>query len=97
MPGSVINCNTRIGKACIINTSATIDHDNEIKDFVHVSPGVNLAGSVEVGKSTWLGIGSIVSNNIYITSNCTIGAGAIVVKDINKPGKYVGNPVTKID
>lgn len=92
----VINCCTKIGKGCIINTSATIDHDNIIEDFVHISPGAHLAGTVKVGQGSWLGIGSVVSNNLKITNGCTIGAGAVVVKDIVEPGTYVGVPVRRI-
>lgn len=96
MAGVVINCCTKIDKGCIINTSATIDHDNIIEDFVHISPGAHLAGTVKVGQGSWLGIGSVVSNNTYITSGCTIGAGAVVVKNIVEPGTYAGVPVRRI-
>ncbi|HWO77456.1 MAG TPA: acetyltransferase [Bacillus sp. (in: firmicutes)] len=96
MAGVVVNCCTKIGKACIINTSSTIDHDNCIGDYVHISPGAHLAGTVEVGQGSWLGIGSVVSNNISITSGCIIGAGSVVVKDIAKPGTYVGVPVRRV-
>ena len=97
MAGVVLNSSTRIGKGCIINTSASLDHDNNIEDYVHISPGVRTAGSVEIGKCTWLGIGSVVSNNVNICSGCKVGAGAVVVKDITEPGAYVGVPVRKID
>lgn len=97
MAGVVINCCTNIGKGCIVNTGSTIDHDNNIEDFVHISPGVNLAGTVKVGQKSWLGIGSVVSNNVTITSESILGAGSVVVKDINEPGIYVGVPVRKID
>lgn len=96
MANAVINCCTRIGEGCIINTAATIDHDNLIGDFVHISPGVHLAGSVKVGHRSWLGIGSIVSNNVVITSGCKIGAGAVVIKDITDSGTYVGVPVRRV-
>ncbi|WP_280770608.1 acetyltransferase [Salipaludibacillus daqingensis] len=96
MAGAVINCSTKIGKSCIINTGATVDHDNVIEDYVHVSPGVNIAGNVKIGKGTWVGIGSVVSNNLNITKECTVGAGAVVVRDIDEPGIYIGAPVKKI-
>lgn len=97
MAGVVINCCTSIGKGCIINTGSTIDHDNKIDDFVHISPGVHLAGTVKVGKGSWLGIGSVVINNVNISSGCKIGAGAVVVSDTNESGIFVGVPAKKID
>lgn len=96
MAGVIINCCTKIGKGCIINTGATIDHDNIIEDYVHISPGANLAGTVRVDKGTWIGIGSVVNNNVSITDNCRIGAGSVVIKDINEVGTYVGVPVRRL-
>lgn len=97
MAGVVINCCTEIGKGCIINTGSTIDHDNLIEDYVHISPGVHTAGTVKIGKGTWLGVGSKVSNNLNIISGCKVGAGAVVVKDITEAGTYVGVPARRVD
>ncbi len=96
MAGVVINCCTKIGKGCIINTGATLDHDNVIEDYVHISPGANFAGNVKVGKNSWICCGSVVSNNINICSSCIVGAGAVVVKDITEVGTYIGVPARQM-
>lgn len=96
MAGVVINCCSTIGADCIINTGAIIDHDSVIEDYVHMSPGVHLAGTVKVGRGSWLGIGSVVSNNINICSSCKVGAGAVVLRDITKSGTYVGVPARRL-
>ncbi len=96
MAGVVINCYTLIGKGCIINTNSNIDHDNSIGDYVHISPGSSLGGTVNVGEGSWLGIGSVISNNLNIINNTIVGAGAVVIKDIDKSGTYVGVPARKI-
>lgn len=96
MAGVVINSSALIGKGCIVNTSSSLDHDNFIDDYVHISPGSRTAGGVKIGKGTWLGIGSIVRNNTSICSGCIVGAGSVVVKDIIKPGTYIGVPVRSI-
>jgi sugar O-acyltransferase (sialic acid O-acetyltransferase NeuD family) len=96
MAGAIINCSTKIGKGCIVNTGSTIDHDNNIEDYVHISPGAHLAGTVSVGRGSWLGIGSVISNNLKITSECIVGAGSVVINDITEPGVYVGAPVRRV-
>ena len=90
--GTVIISCADIGKHCIINTSSVVEHDNVIEDYVHVSVGTKLAGTVHVGKSTWVGVGATVKNNVSICDDCMIGAGAVVVKDIKEKGTYIGVP-----
>jgi len=97
MPGSVINNSSKIGLGCIINTSSSIDHENIIDDYVHISPGVRCGGNVTVGKRTWLGIGSVVVNNVRITSDCIIGAAGLVIKDVIHSGTYIGVPIKRLE
>ncbi len=39
MAGCVTNSGARVGRNVIVNTGATIDHDCEIADAVHIGPG----------------------------------------------------------
>lgn len=96
MANAVINAGTTIGKHCIINSSAVVEHDNFIEDFVHISVGAKLAGAVHIGNSTWIGIGAVISNNLDICGNCMIGAGTTVIKNIKEAGTYVGMPAKMI-
>lgn len=96
MANAVINPFTRIGRHCIINTMSVVEHDNVIADYVHVSPQSVLAGTVSVGKRTQIGIGASVRNNIMITEDCVVGAGAVVIKNLNEKGTYIGVPARRI-
>lgn len=96
MAGAVINSGARIGTGCIINTCASVDHDCNVGDYVHVAVGSHLCGTVSVGDETWIGAGATVSNNISICSEVMIGAGAVIVKDVKESGVYVGCPSKKI-
>lgn len=95
MAGAVINTGCKIGRHCIINTASSIDHDSLLADFVHISPGAHLAGTVKVGTRSWVGIGAIVSNDNNICDDVLIGAGGLVVTSILYPGTYIGVPVKK--
>ena len=96
MAGAVINSDVVIGRGCIINTGASVDHDCKIEDFAHISVGAHVAGTCVIGERTWIGAGVTVSNNVNICGGCMIGAGTVVIKDIDKPGTYVGVPARKI-
>lgn len=96
MANAVINTGARIGRHCIINSGAIVEHDNIIDDFVHISVGAKLAGTVSVSKGSWIGIGASISNNVNICGNCMIGAGAVVIKNIEEAGTYVGVPAERV-
>ena len=96
MAGTIINSPSKIGKGCIINTSASVDHDCCLCDYVHVSVGAHLAGTVYIGEQSWIGIGACISNNLSVCDRCLIGAGAVVVRSINESGTYIGVPAEKV-
>lgn len=97
MAGTVINPCSVIGQGCIINTCASVDHDCRIGDYVHVSVGAHLAGTVTIEDNTWIGAGATISNNIEIVADCMIGAGAVVICDIKKADTYIGVPARRMD
>lgn len=79
-----------------VNLSCTIGHDSLIGSFSTISPGVNISGNVSLDKNTFIGTNATVLENISIVSNVIVGAGAVVSKDLNKSGTYVGIPAKKI-
>ena len=91
MAGVLINAFSQIGRHCIINTGASIDHECQLEDFVHVSPHATLCGNVSVGEGTWIGAGSTIIQGINIGKWCVIGAGSVVTKDIPDGYLAVGN------
>jgi len=92
MMGSVVQVGTKIGKHCIINTAASVDHDCILEDFTFIGPNATLCGGVEIGEGTFIGAGAVVLPYIKIGKNCMIGAGAVVTKDIPSDSLAYGNP-----
>lgn len=92
MPQVCINADVKIGEHCIINTSSIIEHDCVIEDFVHVSPGVALAGNVTIKKGAQIGIGARVIPGVTIGAHAVIGAGSVVIRDVPDDATVVGNP-----
>ncbi len=96
MANTAINSGTKIRENAIINTGATVDHDCVLDDYVHVSPGVHLAGNVQVGELTHIGIGASVIQAVKVGRGVIIGAGAAVINDIPDNVTAVGVPAEVI-
>ena len=93
--GVVIKNGTKIKKHCLINTSASIDHDNYFDDFSSCGPGVITGGNVKVGQLSHLGIGSVIKEKIEIEKDVFIGGNSFVNKDCKRGNIYFGVPIKK--
>jgi sugar O-acyltransferase (sialic acid O-acetyltransferase NeuD family) len=90
--GVIVQANARVGRQVLLNTSASIDHDNVIGDYAHISPHVTLCGHVEIGEGTHVGAGAIIIPSIKVGKWSTIGAGSVVIHDVPDGVTVVGNP-----
>ena len=84
--------NTIIRQGCRFGAYTNIGHNCEIGENTVMAAGVILNGGVKVGKNCWFASGSLIRHYVNICDNVVIGLGAVVVKDITKPGVYIGNP-----
>lgn len=65
-----------------MNTGSKVCHDGKLGNYVTLSPDVTLAGNVIQG--------------ITIGTNTVIGAGSVVVRDVEDHCKAAGVPAKKI-
>tara|TARA_R110000737_G_scaffold282099_1_gene288719 strand:+ start:2240 stop:2893 length:654 start_codon:yes stop_codon:yes gene_type:complete len=89
---AVVNIGSKLLTGVIINTAATIDHDCLIHSCVHISPGANIAGGVEIGPYSWLGIGAATVQAIQLAENTQVAAGAVVTASTQANSLYMGVP-----
>lgn len=94
MAGAIIQSDTCCGRHVIINTAASVDHDNRIEDYAHIAPGCHLTGNVSIGEETFLGAGTIVIPGIHIGSHVVVGAGSCVIRDLPNNITAFGTPAT---
>jgi len=91
-PGCSIDIRAVINENVILNNGCTVAHDSSIGVHSFLSPRIALAGFVNIDEMCILGINSTVIDNIKIAAGTQLGAGTVVVKNIEKRGLYVGNP-----
>ncbi len=96
MANAVVNPCVAVGRHCIVNTGSVVEHDNVIADYAHISPRAVLGGSVTIGAGTHIGLGASVKNGVRICENCVVGVGAVVVKNIEEQGTYIGVPARRL-
>jgi sugar O-acyltransferase (sialic acid O-acetyltransferase NeuD family) len=94
--GVLVTTDIAIGEHAIINIGSTVGHDARIGNFVTIAPTVNVSGAVEVGEGVDLGTGSTVIQGKRIGAWSIVGAGSVVVKDIEPNVTVVGAPAKMI-
>ena len=91
-----ISTNVVLGDFVFMNTGSKICHDGYIGDFVTLSPDVTLAGAVKVESESDIGLGTKVIQGVNIGVSAVIGAGSVVIRDIEADCTAVGVPAKKI-
>lgn len=94
--GSILTVDVKIGKHVIINLDCTVGHDVIIEDYVTVYPSVNISGNVKIGEQSELGTGTQIIQGKKLIEGTILGAGAVVTKDTEESGIYVGVPARKV-
>ncbi len=92
LAGSIVCAEAQLGKSCIINTKATVDHESILGDGVHVAPAATISGAVKIGQGSFIGSGSVVLHLLTIGEESVVGAGAVVSKNVPDRTIVVGNP-----
>lgn len=88
--------NTKIGKGVLINVGSIIGHDAIIHNYSTLLLNVIVAGHVIINENVEIGSGTFLYQDITIGNNITIAPLSSVLKSINTPGIYSGNPARQI-
>lgn len=91
-PGCHIDAQCVISSNTVLNIGCTVAHDTVIGRHNFLSPRVALAGFIKTGSRCTLGINSTVIDSITLASDVRLGGGTVVIKNLDMPGLYVGNP-----
>lgn len=78
----------------IISPTAEIGSNCNISQFTNI--GSNHGQAAKIGNNVYIGPQTCVVENITIGNNSTIGAGSIVIKDIQDNITAAGNPAVEV-
>ena len=94
--GAILTANIEIGNYVIISPKCGVGHDSIIKDYVSLLWNVNVSGNDLIEEGVMMGSGSTVIQGKKIGKGSIIGAGAVVVNDIESFSTAVGVPAKVI-
>jgi sugar O-acyltransferase (sialic acid O-acetyltransferase NeuD family) len=95
--GAVIGLAARIGPDVIVNTGATIDHDDVLDAHAFVGPGAHLAGNVTVEAGAHVGLGALVREGTRIGAWSYVAAGGVVIHDVPPSVRVAGVPARPME
>ena len=96
LANAVVSANARIGRGCIVNTAATIDHDNVLENLVQICPGVRSAGTVHFLSRSFVGTGAVLTPGVIVGRRAKVAAGAVVISDVPDETHVAGVPAKPI-
>ncbi len=96
MPGAIVNANCRVGDFCILNTNASLDHDSRMGDFSSLAPRVCTGANLDLGKFSALCLGANIIESITIGEHVVVGAGSLVIRDLESHVLAFGSPAKVI-
>jgi len=94
--GAIIGTDAKIAESCIVNTGAIVEHECVVEPAAHLCPGSLLAGRVHIGAGAFVGLGAKVIQCLNVGQSATVGAGAVVIRDVPDFATVVGVPARMI-
>lgn len=88
----VVQAGVEIGDNSSIHMGALIGHETIVGSSVFIAHAVSVSGCCHIGDGTFIGTNATILPRIKIGSWVTIGAGAVVTKDVPNYAVVVGNP-----
>ncbi|PWX19591.1 transferase [Clostridium perfringens] len=94
--GAIISPNVSIGNHIIISPKSGIGHDSIIKDYVSLLWNVSVSGNDLIEEGVLLGSASTIIQGKRIGKGSIVGAGSVVINNIDDKKTVVGIPAKVI-
>lgn len=93
---AVVNSKAFVGDDCIINTRALVEHGCIVSNHVNLSTNAVINGDVQIGEGSFVGSCSVTIGQLTIGTWSTVGAGAVVIRNVEDRVTVAGVPAKVI-
>lgn len=92
-----VSDNVVLGKHVILHPFTIVGHDAIVKNYGTLLSNVFLGGYTEVGECSQMSPKSMIVPHKRIGDNVIVGAGSVVMRNVEDGISVLGNPAKKID
>ena len=97
LPGSIVMPYTEIRDYSMISMGVNLAHHSILDKGCFLSTGVNFGASIYAKENAYVGIGATIMTGIKtLGKNCLVGAGSVVIKDVEDNAVVAGVPAKVI-
>lgn len=91
---SVIQAGAKIGANTVISYNSSVTHTSTIGEGCYLAAGSNIGAYITIKNNVLIGQGAVlVSSKVkYVGENAVIGAGAVVITNVEPDEVVIGNP-----
>jgi sugar O-acyltransferase (sialic acid O-acetyltransferase NeuD family) len=93
--GAIVQPGAHVGSHVILNTKASVDHHCRVGDYAHIAVA-HLAGGASIDEGVFMALSSTVLPKVHVGAWATVGAGAVVKKNVDPHSTVVGNPARSL-
>ena len=90
--GVIGTVNITLGPYAKIDVACTLGHEAYLGKGCALNPEVNIGGGVVLGEAVLVGAGAQVLQYVHIGDGASVGAGAVVTKDVSSGETVIGIP-----
>ncbi len=94
--GCLLTCDITLGRFVLLNLGCTVGHDAVLEDFCSLMPHANVGGGAHLETGAYLGTNATVIHLVRVGAHTTVGAGAVVVRDLPAGITAVGVPAKPV-
>lgn len=97
LPRVVVMPFAKLDDYVMLSMSCNVAHHSHLRKGTFISTGVNFGASIETGEYAYIGIGATAMTGVHrLGESCTVGAGAVVIRDVPDNAVVAGVPASII-
>ena len=88
---------TKIGDNVVLWSGNHIGHHSKIGDHCFFASHIVVSGGVTIGECNFFGVNATLRDHIQVGDNCVIGAGCLILNDVEDNSLYIGQKTHKAE